>query len=143
MTLAQATSRAVPMKASSTQTVRPWGSRNPSDNQLRGRLVVGGGYYNCHTWQCTGWLYFYSPFISLELPGAWHMSRSVKFWWRNQALPFTHPPLIQRNRLHSEYLVRNPVQATLRSYSRQNANKNCEYFWLGMSARPEASRNLF
>ena len=57
MSLAQATSRAVPMKVSSTQTVRPWGSKNPSENQLRGRLVVvvceGVGDYKWHACLCT------------------------------------------------------------------------------------------
>ena len=41
---------------------------------------------------------------------------------------------------HSEYLVRNPVQAALRSDKRQKANKSCEYFWLGRTLKPEASK---
>ena len=45
---------------------------------------------------------------------------------------------------NSEYLVRNPVQAALRSNKRQKAKKFFfKYFWLGMTLRPEGSRNLF
>ena len=43
----------------------------------------------------------------------------------------------------SEYLVRNPVQSALPSKKRQKAKTNLEYFWLGMTMRPEGSRNLF
>ena len=44
---------------------------------------------------------------------------------------------------NSEYLVRNPVQAALPSNKRQKAKKKFKYFWLGMTLRPEGSRNLF
>ena len=44
---------------------------------------------------------------------------------------------------YSEYLVRNPVQAALRSDKRHKANKSSEYFWLGRTLGAEASRNLF
>ena len=44
---------------------------------------------------------------------------------------------------HSEYLVTNPVQSALPSNKRQKAKFFFEYFWLGMTVRPEGSRNLF
>ena len=42
-----------------------------------------------------------------------------------------------------EYLVTNPVQEALPSNKRQKAKYFFEYFWLGMTLRPEGSRNLF
>ena len=44
---------------------------------------------------------------------------------------------------NSEYLIRNSVQAGLRSYSTKKAKKVYEYFWLGRTVRPEAYGNLF
>ena len=44
---------------------------------------------------------------------------------------------------HSEYLVTNSVQVALPSNKRQKAKHFFEYFWLGMTLRPEGSRNLF
>ena len=50
---------------------------------------------------------------------------------------------LERHISNSEYLVRNPVQAALPSNKRQKAKHFFEYFWLGMTLRPEGSRNLF
>ena len=74
------------------------------------------------------------------LPPA-HLWRSMKTVLSrlNCVRPASLPAVITS---HSENLVRNPVQAVLRSYSRQSATKNCEYFWLGMTARPKAPSNL-
>ena len=46
------------------------------------------------------------------------------------------------HKLNCEYLVRNPVQATLPSNKRLKAGHFLEYFWLGMTLQPKGSRNL-
>ena len=48
-----------------------------------------------------------------------------------------------RQKLYIWYLVRNPVQAALRSNKKQKANIFLEYFLLDMTLRPKGSRNLF
>ena len=45
-------------------------------------------------------------------------------------------PLDPQPKSNSEYLVRNPVQAALWSYSSQKAKMYCEYFRLGRTLRP-------
>ena len=44
---------------------------------------------------------------------------------------------------NSEFLVSYPVQAELLSKKNQKAKHLFEYFWLGITLRPEGSRNLF
>ena len=77
--------------------------------------------------------------------------REVKFYTDNVRVSVTNSmsallvgglPLTNSTS-NSEYLVRNPVQAALYSNKRQKAIIFFEYFWLGMTLRPEGSRNLF
>ena len=44
---------------------------------------------------------------------------------------------------NSEYLVSNPGQAALQSYSAKKAKKYYEYFWLGSTVRSKAYGDLF
>ena len=70
---------------------------------------------------------------------------NLKKSYFNIGLPIPFGDLVQEHlvKSNSEYLVRNPVQAALPSNKRQKAKHFFEYFWLGMTLRPEGSRNLF